>query len=341
VSANVLAESNVGMIITDGDPTSNNDNTVMGLDFRYLNTRLASGRQLEGDAWYQKSDTPGLDGRDAAYGFGFRMPNNTGLRAGMGFREVQQNFYPAMGFVSRTNIRDYTADVGYTHFFDGGPFQTWSGGADMQRINLIDGGLQSQVELYRLVELSTNQRDNIQMSFTRNREVVRAPFTVYREPGRTVSIQPGDYSFSEWAYSIGTGNQREFSGSAFWASGSFYNGDHDNIGVNFNWNQSRWFQLGLNYNWDDIRLPQGDFTVRLARLNTQVAFSSTLFWVSLVQYDNVSEQLGINTRLQWIPKAGQEGFVVLNYGMEDQDKDNHFHSATADVSVKFKYTFRF
>ena len=60
-----------------------------------------------------------------------------------------------------------------------------------------------------------------------------------------------------------------------------------------------------------------------------------------VQYDNVSEILGINTRLQWIPKAGQEGFIVFNYNMEDTDKDNDFKALTADFSVKFKYTFRY
>src|SRR5690606_15809113 len=64
-SANVLAESNIGFILTDGDPTSNVGNTVVGLDFRYLNTRLASGHNVESDAWYQQSETPGLDGDDA------------------------------------------------------------------------------------------------------------------------------------------------------------------------------------------------------------------------------------------------------------------------------------
>ena len=73
----------------------------------------------------------------------------------------------------------------------------------------------------------------------------------------------------------------------------------------------------------------------------QVAFSSQLFWVSLLQYDNVSEELGLNTRLQWVPKAGQEGFIVLNYNLQDKDKDNSFKSAAADLSIKFKYTLRY
>ncbi|MDO8271654.1 MAG: hypothetical protein Q7U82_06990, partial [Gammaproteobacteria bacterium] len=61
----------------------------------------------------------------------------------------------------------------------------------------------------------------------------------------------------------------------------------------------------------------------------------------LFQYDNLSEELGINTRLQWIPRAGQEGFIVLNYNLQDKDKNNSFESAVSDLSVKFKYTLRF
>jgi hypothetical protein len=42
-----------------------------------------------------------------------------------------------------------------------------------------------------------------------------------------------------------------------------------------------------------------------------------------------------------VPRAGQEGFIVLNYNLQDKDKDNSFESAASDLSVKFKYTLRF
>jgi hypothetical protein len=32
---------------------------------------------------------------------------------------------------------------------------------------------------------------------------------------------------------------------------------------------------------------------------------------------------------------------VLNYNMQDKDKDNEFQSAYSDLSLKFRYTFRF
>jgi hypothetical protein len=90
-----------------------------------------------------------------------------------------------------------------------------------------------------------------------------------------------------------------------------------------------------------IELPDGDFTLRLYGLNIQYAFSATLSWSNLIQYDNVSENLGLNSRLHWIPRAGQQAFLVLNRGLSDADKDDHFEPTFEDVSLKFNYTFRF
>ena len=70
VAANVLAESSVGFIATDGDPLTNLDNSVAGVDFRYQNTRLRNGKTLESEAWYQQSSTEGLSGEDDAWARG-------------------------------------------------------------------------------------------------------------------------------------------------------------------------------------------------------------------------------------------------------------------------------
>lgn len=341
VSANVLNDSSLGFIYTNGDPGSDLDNSVAGVDFRYLNNQLSGGRQLEADAWYQVSDTPGLHGDDASFGLGLRLPNNTGWRGRAAFKEVQKHFNPAMGYVNRTNIRDLAADVGYTHFFGSDVLQSAYAGIDGQRIEEIGGGLQSEVMVYRLLELQTNTRDALNLAFTTNREVVTQPFTLYSSPSRQVAVMPGDYRFDEHQISLSSGGQRQLSGSFTYQQGDFYNGKRTNLNGSLAWNQSRYFVASINYDWNDISLPQGDFITRLTSVSTQVAFSSTLYWINLIQYDNLSEEIGINTRLQWIPRAGQEGFIVLNYNMQDRDKNNRFESALADLSVKFKYTFRF
>ena len=56
------------MIFTAGDPNSARDNALVGLDFRYLNTRLPGGRVMQADAWFQRTETEGLSGDDSAFG---------------------------------------------------------------------------------------------------------------------------------------------------------------------------------------------------------------------------------------------------------------------------------
>ena len=64
-------------------------------------------------------------------------------------------------------------------------------------------------------------------------------------------------------------------------------------------------------------------------------------WSTLLQYDNLTDTVGINTRLHWIPKAGQEGIIVLNHNLQDLELNNRFKSTLADLAIKFNYTFRF
>jgi len=114
LTANVLQESSVGMIVTDGNPRSNLDNSLVGVDFVYNNTRLPGGRSLNGEAWYQKSDTEGVDDQQAAYGIRLRSPNNVGWRGGAGVKQIEANFFPALGFVNRAGIRDQSYELGYS-----------------------------------------------------------------------------------------------------------------------------------------------------------------------------------------------------------------------------------
>jgi hypothetical protein len=88
-------------------------------------------------------------------------------------------------------------------------------------------------------------------------------------------------------------------------------------------------------------VPNGAFETRLVSLGVDYVFSSTLSWVNLIQYDNLSETTGINMRLHWIPEAGRELFVVVNHNLQDYDRNNSFESLTADFTLKYTHTFRF
>ncbi len=79
VAVNVLEESSIGAIVTSGNPDPNVDNSLVGVDFRYLNTRIGEDRTIEATAWYQQTDTEGLEDDDSGYGFSFCDAEQRGL----------------------------------------------------------------------------------------------------------------------------------------------------------------------------------------------------------------------------------------------------------------------
>lgn len=351
VSANVLDESSVGLIVTDGDPQSNLDNSLVGVDFRYQNTRLPNGRTLESELWYQQTETEGItDGEESAWGAGLWMPNNTGFRGGAGIKEVQADFNPALGFINRRGIQDLTAELGYTHrpTFRGPAFSVADlrptepilrsiySGVTVQRIERLTGGLQSQIAMLR-VNLENQTSDQLNFTLQNEKEGLIEPFEIFEG----IVIPPGEYSFDQASVGVNTGGHRRVVTSLSYGTGDFYDGDRDTINAEVEWTPSPHFRTLIGYEYNDVELPQGDFVLRLIRLGLDAIFSAKLSWTNLLQYDNDTETVGINSRIHWIPQRGREMFIVLNHNLEDLDRDNDFHSTFADFSFKFNYTFRF
>lgn len=342
VSANVLGESSVGLIATSGNPTSNLDNTVIGADFLYLNSRLAGGRSLEAEAWFQQSDTEGLEGDDSAFGLGIRMPNASGMRGGAAMRQIEANFFPALGYVNRVDVREMSTDMGYTNMIVGDLLQSVYTGVDAQRVtSLQDNDVLTQIIALRPLELESRGRDTLRFIYTVNDENLLRPFTIYNTRQRTVTVPTGRYDFEDYGFDIVTGPQRRVGGELRFRTGDFYDGERTNVGGKFFWRQSRYLTMRLAYDWNHVELPHGRFITRLMTAATDVGLSSRWNWISLFQYDDVSEVFGIHSRLVWIPKAGREMFLVLNRNFQDVDKDNSFQSVTSELTAKVSYTFRF
>jgi len=341
VATNVLEESTVGFIATSGDPRSNADNSLAGFDFLYNNTRLPNNRSLQGEAWYQQSDTQGFDEDQSAYGLRLRSPNTLGWRGGIGVKQIEENFFPALGYVNRSGIRDHTLEVGYALRVSDPLFRTLSFGVDAERIDLITGGLQTQVVTLRAMEFDSHSRDRGHIRIHETKETLTEPYEIWEQGADAVTIPVGDYSFSEAEIYFRSGPSRTFWGTIGYRSGEFYDGHRQRKTVGVGWRPSNHYQFNLNYTVNDVELPYGDFTTQLVQLRNDIIFSSTMSWSTLLQYDNITEAVGINTRLHWIPRAGQEGFIVLNHNLQDIDLNNRFKSTLADLAVKFNYTFRF
>ena len=341
---NVGSRTQVGAIVTDGNPQSNDDNTLLGTDFRYRNTDFY-GNTIQVSGFYEETETEGIaDNNNAAFGFNLLLPNAQGWQGLYQYKQVQENFFPAVGFVNATDIEDHFFNFGYRHFMQSESlFRSVLFAVDSHRVeNLEDGSLNNQSFGLRLSTF-TNTNDTVFGRITTFKESLKVPFTIFRasDGSRTVTIPAGDYSWQEGFLGLQPGGHRQVSANLYIAGGEFYNGTHKLVQGNTTWRPNRNFSLIFTFNENRIKLPGGNFIIRVFGINSQYALSSTLSWSNLIQYDNITENMGFNSRLHWIPRAGQQAFLVLNWGLNDTDKDNHFDSTVADLSLKVNYTFRF
>ena len=337
VAANVLQESSVGLIVTGGDPRSNNDNSLMGADFRYRNTRLPGGRTLEGEAWFQQSDTENVDGDETAWGVRLASPNNTGLRGEFGFEKFHDDFNPALGFVNRRGIERSEMSVGYTSR----PTHRWirelQHGVNYERFERIAGGVESESWYIELVELETNSGDQGGFAMQREREVLLEEFEIFDG----VIVPPGDYEYDQYSFEVSGANDRICAPSFEYGKGRFLGGDRTEIGASLQCRPNSRFVGGFEYEYNDIELPGGAFAAQLIAIRADVAFDVRWSWLNLIQYDNESESVGINSRLRWTPRAGQDLFIVLNHGFESTGAFAGLRSLESQLSVKYTQTFRF
>ncbi len=337
IAANVLEESSVGMILTHGDPNSNLDNTVAGLDFRYLKTGMSNGGTLEGSFWYQESETEGLHGDNSAWGVSVGMPNAIGFRYKLAYKELQENYYPALGFVNRTDVGDMAAVLGYTWYPQSDFFRTVYAGVDFERIDTLGGDLQSQLVTLRPLELTTQSNDNISLHYHLIDENLVLPWEI----SEGIIIPAGEYSFDQYCINGRTASFRKLSASGFYCDGDFYDGSQLSTGIDLLWRPNEHFKFTAGYAINDIELPNGAFITRLITARADIAFTNAWYWENFVQYDNVSYSLGFNSIIGWIPRAGRRIIFVVNREFIDYTHDRDFTKVSGDVTLKLNYTFRF
>ena len=168
-SANLLEESSVGMIMTEGNPGSTVDKSPAGVDFLYRNSRLPGGKLVEVGAWAQESDTDGETSNQSAHGLRVEMPNNSGWAGGVEYTELGEGFDPGLGFLNRPGVKGLEVATEYRHRPRDGLFRSILGGIEAERIELMNGELQSQAVEYQLIALENRVGDELSLQYETER----------------------------------------------------------------------------------------------------------------------------------------------------------------------------
>ncbi len=336
-SANIFEESSVGFIVTSGDPTSNLDNDLYGVDFRYRNTRMVPGKTVQGTVWYQRSDTEGVSSDEQAYGWRAEYPNSEEWFGEISQWIIEENFNPAVGFVNRAGIEGRKGELGYTwtpnsRFFRNVGFKTIS-----ENIYDTDGNIETRELIVKPFVVESQYGDTFELRFKRIREVLDEVFPIH--PGFVIDV--GDYEFDRTQIVFESALERQFALNLDLDFGDFYDGELSKVGTGVDWRPGKHVFIQARVEYNKVTLPQGEFRTRLYGLRMDFAFNAKWSWLNNLQYDDVSDTAGLNSRLRYVPRAGQDLFIVINRQFDVDPLRTRFSSTESEAVVKLRYTFRF
>lgn len=339
-AANVLEESSIGIIMTSGNPTSNLDNSLVGADFRYQNSRFTETHGLSSNWWIQESDTEGQSGDQRAYGASFDYnTQGTGFSAFGDYSQVGESFNPGLGFANRVGVERMSIGGNYRYFLDDHPsIRNLFSLTRFEQTRYLDTDeMQSESWFWDFLSINNHLGDQLRMGVRRDREGLREDFEI--SPG--VIIEQGKYAFAGYNIQFEAADQRRFAPRIRYNHGDYFDGEREIVEAGFNWRPNAHLRFGMDYRYQDIELPSGEFDVRLITIDANYAFNNQWSWVNLLQYDNFSDSVGLNSRLRWNPRAGENLFVVINYNFDSEGTLSRLSSLDTEIVLKYSKTLRF
>jgi hypothetical protein len=175
--------------------------------------------------------------------------------------------------------------------------------------------------------------DQVRFFADRIEELVPEPFHIFRD----IPIPMGRYRENRAGAEISTKPGRSLSSTLTVSHGGFFGGRRFEVSPSLLWKLNKHFTLLQVLGSNFIELDDESLHFYVTR--TRIAYSlDTSFSVSaLLQYDNSSQEFGINFRAGYLFKEGTELFVVYNEILERQSSNFQPNQTERSLLIKFTY----
>ena len=338
---NVGERSSIGAMLTEAVPDGELANRVAGVDFVYK----PGPKVIFGGFWSnsgiseEAAASPGdaasagaSDTGESAYGFNFDYQGRA-LTVFLDAQEIEEEYDPKAGFLLRRNVRHLNPLIQWLPRIERGFIRSWFTELYVDYYETLDGG---ELESKRIDILPIGMRmtteDRWRIGYVLQTENLLEPFEV--SPG--VVIPPGRYEFNTVDAAAFTNQTRLFGVRGRISVGDFYNGTQTSGRFTFNFRISKHVKAETRWVFNDVELPQGAFDVGLYSQVVNFTFTPNLRLNTILQYNDLSGDLGTNIRLHWIYKPGSDLFVVYNENWMAEDL-RYRQSTHRQIAVKFTY----
>lgn len=335
ISMNIGKQSSIGIIGTNGNALSDLKNSLAGIDIRLASSEFKKNKNITYNFYGVKSITHGLNGEDISFGTELNYPNDL-INFRIGYLQIGENFTPGLGFVPRKNIRDLYGGFAYGPRPENSPVLQVKSGFKYNLISeLRNGDLQTAQVDFNYSDITFISGDIISLSSQYQFEALTQDFNIFD----TIAIPSDEYHFWRHSFQISSARRRNFWVSTRLGIGSFYSGKRTDWFLQAGYKICVPVFLSLESDRRWVHLKEGDFIAQIYRMNLNFLFSPKLSWYNFAQYQNQTETIGLQSRIQWIIKPGKEIFLTWNSPLIDPME--RFRAEVYEARIKVKYTIRF
>jgi hypothetical protein len=334
VSRNLFEQSWIGAIVTNGNPDGTSSNHLLGADARLATSTFRGDKNVSLDLFIQRTDDQ-VFGRDYAGGFGLSYPNDR-WDLFLNWKQIGDNFQPALGFVPRAGIRTTNARIAFQPRPQRWGIRQFFFEFEPEYITNLNNRLENWRFFIAPFNVRTESGEHLEWNIIPEFEHLDLPFEIY--PG--VILPATSYQWHRYRTEVNTATKRwwviDF---AYWWGG-FYDGTRKQTGVGVTLKPNAHVAIAVRADRNDIALREGRFYTQVVTTRGDYNFTPNVSWQNLQQYDNESRLLSFQSRFRWILKPGSDLFVVLNRGWF-KTFDGPLESAFDRTSSKLQYTLRF
>ncbi len=340
ISQNILDESKVGVILTNGSPTGEK-NTLAGVDFRYQTSRFMQDKNLSIDLWGINNWNESRGGNKNAYGMKLDYPNDL-IDGSASYYFIGDSIDPGVGFLPRRAYHNLNTNVSFMPRPEKGLIgklvRQWFFELQMSNYWNLKGELESSQIFTAPVNFRTESGEHIEFNIIPNKEVLPEDFEV----AEGTILRKGSYNFTNYRFEFNSASYRKIQFDFSYMFGHFYSGHYKDIETGLTLKLDGYANLQMGANLIRGNLPDGNFSENVYFSKLNLYLNPDLGISNYIQFDDVSNRIGYNGRFFWQIRPGNIIYLVYNNNIARIfDPDRRFRLIEDQVQFKVQMSVRF
>jgi hypothetical protein len=332
--------------------TADVDRHTFGGDFELQTSHFRGNQNLELSGMFLQTTNPLGTGEDGGWALRFSYPNDP-VSARISFRELEDNYEPAVGFVERRGYRRMNPVFDWNPRPENHPWiRSFQFGFNFDLQNDTRNRPLTRRWQMTVFDVNFHSGDGVRIEVTPQYERLEEDFEI----SDGIVLPVGEkYQFTRYNVSFFTADHRLFTIEPQVEFGTFFSGSRREYIVEVGLRPRRGVLLQFDAEHNVIDLAEGSFEADVFRVRANTQFSPWLSLVNNVQYDTESELLGWQMRLRWIRRPGNDFYFVYTHNWQQFQPTDPFDPldplsrlgdrrfATLDnrAATKIVYTLRF